>query len=205
MTWEPVRPEPRRSARLAGQVLADENIVLFVFQTTYSKQCSTVYDNKCQNIPAQECKAGEQSRKQRRFFFHNCVSAVCAKCRIFLIIVCLTNKIANIRYSSLLWPFYQTIYKNKCRYDKQCSTSYTKKCTKVGVFYYKAIRWLHFIFRFHKKTVKPFTTKNVPKSLRRIVALLTLRNASRHQNKTVRLFMINSAKKYPRTTAKMNR
>ena len=69
MTWEPVRPEPRRSARLAGQVLADENIVLFVFQTTYSKQCSTVYDNKCQNIPAQECKAGEQSRKQRRFFF----------------------------------------------------------------------------------------------------------------------------------------
>ena len=69
----------------------------------------------------------------------------------------------------------------------------------------KANRRLHFIFRFHKKTVKLFTTKNAPKSPRRIVTPPTLRNASRHQNKTARLFMISSAKKYPRTTAKMNR
>ena len=69
----------------------------------------------------------------------------------------------------------------------------------------KANRRLHFIFRFHKKTVKLFTTKNAPKSQRRIVTPPTLRNASRHQNKTARLFMISSAKKYPRTTAKMNR
>lgn len=41
-----------------GQVLVAKNILSFLFQTTYSKQCSTVYDNKCQNIPAQECKAG---------------------------------------------------------------------------------------------------------------------------------------------------
>ena len=184
MTWEPVRPELRRSARLVKFCwLKTFYHFSILFQTTYSKQCSTVYDNKCQNIPAQECKAGYQSRKHLNIFI------------IHLYDICV----------SLLWPFHQTIYKNKCRYDKQCSTSYSKKCTKVGGPFYKRNERITFYFRFRKKTVKPSTTKNAPKSPRRIVGPRTLRNASRPPNKTVRLFMTNSVKKFPRTTAKMSR
>ena len=144
-----------------------------------------MYDNKCQNIPAQECKAGDQSRKHL----------------IFSLIV-LYYIIAHVVL--YIDPLIRQSTKTNADMTNSAAPVIPRNVPRLGCFI-ESIRELHLIFRFHNKTVKPFTTKNALKSPRRIVGPPTRRNASRPQNKTVRLFMIKSVKKYPRTNAKMKR
>ena len=144
-----------------------------------------MYDNKCQNIPAQECKAGDQSRKHLIFF-------------IIVLYYIIAHAVLYID------PLIRQSTKTNADMISSAAPAIPRNVLRLDCFI-KAIRRLHFIFRFHKKTVKLFTTKNAIKSLRRIVTPPTLRNASRLQNKTVRLSMIKSVKKYPRRTAKRKR